>query len=148
VLITVTKNLSEKKMGSRGKKSFAESGVIKRMNISAVNRPEPPAHLTDDQAAEWRAVVDRLPAEWFPSETHALLAQFCRHVTSARHIAGLIEKLAQSDEFSLILFDRLLRMQEREGRAMSSLATRMRISQQSRFSHRKRTGPRIPAPWR
>jgi len=117
------------------------------MGITAVNRPEPPDYLTDEQATVWRSVVNRLPADWFPGETHALLAQFCRHVTSARHIAGLIEKLAQSDEFSLVLFDRLLRMQERESRAISSLATRMRITNQARFSHNKRTGPLIPLPW-
>jgi len=117
------------------------------MNISAVNRPEPPTHLTDDQAAEWLQVVNRMPADWFPPEIHPLLAQYCRHVTSARYIAGLIEKQAQSDEFSLILFDRFLRMQERESRAISSLATRMRITNQARFSHNKRTGPMVPRPW-
>jgi hypothetical protein len=117
------------------------------MSISAVNRPEPPAHLTDDQATVWRGVVDRLPADWFPGETHALLAQFCRHVTSAQHIARLIEKQAQSDEFSLILFDRFLRMQERESRAISSLATRMRFTNQARFSHNKRSGTMVPKPW-
>ena len=134
-------------MGSRGKKSFTELGTMKPIGITAIKRPEPTADLTDDQAHEWRAVVNRMPAEWFPRETHALLAQYCRHVVSARHVAEIIEKLWSSDDFSLETFDQLLRMQEREGRALSSLATRMRITQQSRFSHRKRTGPRIPAPW-
>ena len=118
-----------------------------KTGITATERPEPPKGLTDDQANEWRAVVNRMPAEWFPRETHALLAQYCRHVVSAQHVAEIIEKLWSSDDFSLETFDQLLRMQEREGRALSSLATRMRITQQSRFSHRKRTGPRIPAPW-
>ena len=117
------------------------------MSITTINRPEPVRGLTDDQAHEWRAVVDRLPAEWFPRETHALLAQFCRHVVSGRHIAGLIENLISSDEFTLEAFDQLLRMQEREGRAMSSLATRMRITQQARYSRNKRTGPMLPRPW-
>ncbi len=117
------------------------------MSITSVNRPEPPADLTDEQAEEWRAVVNRMPAEWFPPEIHPLLAQYCRHVISARHIAGLIENQAQSDEFSLILFDRFLRMQERETRALSSLATRMRITNQSRFSHNKRRGTMVPRPW-
>jgi hypothetical protein len=103
--------------------------------------------LTDDQAHEWRAVVNRMPAEWFPAEIHPLLAQYCRHVISARHIARLLEKLAQSDEFSLNLFDRFLRMQERESRAISSLATRLRITNQSRFSRNKRTGPMVAKPW-
>jgi hypothetical protein len=118
-----------------------------KTGISAIERSEAPTGLTDEQAIEWRSVVNRMPAEWFPRETHALLIQFCRHVVSARRIAELIENLFSSDDFSLETFDQLLRMQERESRVMSSLATKMRLSQQSRFSHRKRTGPRIPAPW-
>jgi hypothetical protein len=46
------------------------------------------ADLTEDQAAEWRAVVDRLPNDWFPRETHGMLAQFCRHVCTARPSFG------------------------------------------------------------
>ena len=117
------------------------------MSITAIERPEPPDYLTNEQATVWRSVVNRLPADWFPPVTHALLAQFCRHVTSARHIAGLIEKLAQSDASSLILFDRLLRMQERETRVISSLATRLRMTNQSRFSRNKRTGTTVSKPW-
>ena len=117
------------------------------MSITTINRPEPVRGLTDDQADEWQAIVDRMPAEWFPRETHALLAQFCRHVTSAQHINRLIQNLISSDDFTLEAFDQLLRMQEREGRAMSSLATRMRITQQARYSRNKRTGPMLPRPW-
>jgi hypothetical protein len=47
-------------------------------------------HLTDEQATEWWAVVNRLPADWFPRETHALLIQYCRHVVSARRVAQLL----------------------------------------------------------
>jgi hypothetical protein len=117
------------------------------MSITAIERPEPIRGLTDDQAHEWRAVVDRMPGEWFPPETHGLLAQYCRHVVSAQHVAELIKKLWSSDNFSLDTFDQLLRIQEREGRAMSALATRMRLTQQTRFSKDKKTGPMVPKPW-
>jgi len=117
------------------------------MSITAIERPSPPDGLTDEQSIEWRAVVDRMPGEWFPPETHGMLAQFCRHVVSARHVAELTEKLLSSDAFDLETYNKLLIMQEREGRALSSLATRMRITNQTRFSKDKKTGPMGPKPW-
>ena len=119
----------------------------KLTRITAIERPDPPADLTPEQAHEWQSVVNRMPADWFPRETHALLVQFCRHVVSARRIAELIENLFSSD-FNLETFNKLLIMQERESRIIFSLATKMRTSQQARFGRRKKTGPLIPPPWK
>jgi len=85
-------------------------------------------------------VVNRLPADWFPNETHDMLAQYCRHVISSRRVADLIEMLTTQDEFATDEYDRLLKMQEREGRAISALATRMRLSQQSTYSKDRNKG--------
>lgn len=102
-------------------------------------RPEPPVELTREQATEWRHVVNRLPAEWFPRETWGLLAQYCRHVVAARRIAELITQLESRDgTLDVAQYDRLLKMQEREGRALSSLATRMRLSQHSTYDKKKK----------
>ena len=119
-------------MGARGRKSAAAITTLK----PAISRPKAPGYLTREQVAEWEAVVNRMPEEWFPRETHQLLAQYCRHVTASRKIAGLIENM-EAGEIAIEEYDRLLKMQEREGRAMSSLATRMRISQQSTYDKQK-----------
>jgi len=144
-MVTI-KVLGIEEMGNRGKKSSDEIIALKLASISAVKRPESPADLTKAQADAWHNVVSAMPADWFPRETHALLEQYCRHVVSARRIAEIVESL-NADDFNLDNFDRLLRMQERESRATSSLATRMRITHQARFSHRKTTGPKTPKPW-
>ncbi len=136
-------------MGKRGRKSGASLGVVKS-KISAITRPVPSEHLTTEQANTWRDVVDRLPADWFPRESHALLEAYCRHVDAGRRIAAIIEQLlTDSTDMDYLIgeYDRLLRMQERESRAMSSLATRMRITQQSRINYKKTTGPTIKPPW-
>lgn len=126
-------------MGARGKKSIASLEVAKPENIESFQRPDAPYDLTDEQAEEWRAVVDRLPADWFPRETWPLLAQYCRHVIAARHIAQLIYDLEKKDGgFDAAEYDQLLKMQEREGRALSSLATRMRITQQTTYDKSKK----------
>lgn len=134
-------------METRGRKSAAELSVISGDGIVTVRRPEPPADLTEDQAREWHEVVNRLPADWFPRETHGMLAQYCRHLINARRVAALIEK-GVAEGCDIDTYDRLLKMQEREGRAISSLATRMRISQQSTMSEKKRKpGLTLPKPW-
>lgn len=119
------------------RKSAAALSVV--APLPGQKRPEPPEELTKDEAVEWRAVVDRLPADWFPRESHQLLVQYCRHVVKARVIAGLIADFeaewTATDE-GLHRFDKLTMMAEREGRAISSLATRMRLSQQSRYAHK------------
>jgi hypothetical protein len=53
-------------MGIRGPQSSAAAVIRSVAELRGDARPEPPADLTEDQADEWRAVVDRLPADWFP----------------------------------------------------------------------------------
>lgn len=133
-------------MRARGKKSAAALAVVQPGSITAITRPIAPDGLTNAQATEWRNIINRMPADWFPSETHALLVQYCRHVVSAACVAEMIENLFASDDPELEAYNKLLIMQEREGRALSSLATRMRITQQTTFdkSKKKRTPIKLP----
>lgn len=129
--------------------SVASLSVLPGSPLEGISRPIPPSELSLEQRNEWLAVVNRLPADWFPRETHAILAQYCRHVVAARRIAQLVDRLeADSESFNVEEYDRLLKMQEREGRALSSLATRMRLTQQSTYDETKRK-PNRPAarPW-
>ena len=133
-------------MGNRGRVSGAALSIVP--SVVSLPRPKPPTELSPEQAEEWRAVVDRMPAEWFPRETYGLLAQFCRHVVSGRRVAQLIDAMDQGGEdFDLMRYDQLLKMQEREGRALSSLATRMRISQHSQYDKKKAKGSTVKKPW-
>lgn len=134
-------------MGERGRTSVAELSVIGSSGLETIRRPDPPVELTDEQAIEWRALVNRLPADWFPRETHGMLAAYCRHVISARRVAQLIHAHESNDEFDVADYDRLLKMQEREGRALSSLATRMRISQQTTYDKSKKKPVLGKKPW-
>jgi hypothetical protein len=132
----------------RGRKTIETVAALARAT-AMLARPDAPYDLSDEAADEWRAVVNRLPADWFPRETHAMLAQYCRHVVAARRCSQLIAKTENAKTLDVELYDRLLKMQEREGRAISSLATRMRLSQQATTSADKTKGRRgpTPAPW-
>lgn len=135
-------------MGSRGRKSAASMEIAAVSTVEAVMRPDAPYDLTDEQSAEWWAVVNRMPADWFPRETHGMLAQYCRHVVAARRVAQLIANAEKQKALDVEEYDRLLKMQEREGRAISSLATRMRISQQATVRAESARKPKMVAkPW-
>ena len=120
-------------MIQRGRKSAAALSIIP---AATSFRPKPPEHLTSVQAAEWRAIVARLPPTWFSRETHGLLIAYCRHFGNAKKVAEQLDAVRGEclrDPEGLAVFDKLSRLLEREQRAMSSLATRLRLTQQSRF---------------
>src|SRR5690606_7416408 len=104
---------------------------------STGRRPAPPTSLnTEFQRQEWRAIVGRMPVDWFTRETHGLLVQYVRHAETADRMARAIDAFdvaTLATPIGLEHFDRLTKIAEREGRAMSSLATRMRLTQQSRY---------------
>jgi hypothetical protein len=121
--------------------------MIGPSGIETVRRPDPPNELTDEQAVEWREVVNRMPADWFGRETHGMLAQYCRHVVAARRVAELVATIEKDQDFDLLAYDRALKMQEREGRALSALATRMRVSQQTAYDPKRKRQSAGKKPW-
>lgn len=127
-------------MGQRGRKSSASLMIAPGQSVQAVDRPDPPDELTEEQGRVWYAVTDSMPADWFGRETHEMLAQYCRHTVAARRVSQLISQLEKAEEFDVGEYDTLLKMQEREGRALSSLATRMRMTQQTQYDKSKKRG--------
>ena len=134
-------------MGTRGRVSAASREVAKVGKIETIQRPDAPYDLTDEQSEEWWAVVNSLPADWFPRESHGVLSQYCRHVVTARRVAQLVAACEADADMDLAQYDQLLKMQEREGRALSSLATRLRITQQATVSAKTQKPKAIKKPW-
>lgn len=125
-------------MGLRGPRSSADLAVIGPNGIETVRRPEPPDHLTDEQAAEWREIVNRLSADWFPRETHSMLEQYCRAITRARRVAQLLNNMETGETFDVKEYRDLLRSEAELSGVIMSLATKMRISQQSSYDKSKK----------
>ena len=92
--------------------------------VSIIDRSQ---DLTDEQACEWDIVVNSVPAGWFPREIHPILEQYCRHVVTARRVAKLVQSAESESDLDIGLLDTLYKMQDREGRAITSLATKMKI---------------------
>ena len=122
-------------MAVRGRKSTASLDVtLQTPSLGSESRLAPPTHLSDAERHVWLQVINDQPASAF-TEVHApLLELYCRHVTLARVLADEIlnfDRAWLADEDGLKRYDRLLGMHERESRAASSAATRLRITRQA-----------------
>jgi hypothetical protein len=122
-------------MAQRGRKSTASLAVAGLVTpVTSAKRLAPPVHVSDAERSVWLEVVNDQPADSF-SATHApLLELYCRHVSNARVLADELlnfDRAWLADDEGLKRYDRLLAMAERESRAASSLATRLRITRQA-----------------
>lgn len=120
-------------MRQNGRKSAAALAIAAPV-ASSVRRLAAPVHLSDAERAIWVECVEDCPADAFSPSHAPLLEAYCRHVVRGRILADEIEAFDRSwiaDEDGLDRFDKLLKMAERESRAASSLATRLRITRQA-----------------
>lgn len=122
-------------MATRGRKSAAALSVVAG---SIDGRAQPPADLTEFQADLWRRTVAGEPADQFRTVTlQQLLKEYVRHVAVAHFLTEQIEKfepewLATDD--GLKRYDRLLAMRVRETGAIGDKATKLRLTNQSRYT--------------
>jgi hypothetical protein len=119
-----------------------------------LSRPKAPAELTKDEAVVWEEVVSTKPADWFTRDTHPLLVAYCRATVVSRVIAKQVDAFNQEwlvQDGGLARYEKLVRMQRSQSTLLATLATKMRISQQSKYgarganSHAKAGA--APKPW-
>lgn len=105
--------------------------------IEITERPMPPFDFDNQEASIWASIVNSMPADWFNTGSLPLLTQYVRHVVASRNLAQLIaEATSNTEEIDVKLYVTLLRAQKEESSAMSSLATKLRISNQSLINKR------------
>ena len=122
-------------MATRGRKSAASIGIAGiSTSINSVQRLAAPRHMSDAEQSVWCDVVNDQPANAFTPTHGPLLELYCRHIVHARILADELtnfDRAWMADDDGLKRYDRLLAMSERESRAASSLATRLRITRQA-----------------
>lgn len=116
------------------RKSAASLSIVTNL---PVQRLRPPSRLPKEAAAVWRAVVSSKPADWFRADTAVLLEQYVLAVIGHRVVSKQV-RAVKTDTLTtadgLAIYDRLLRMQDRQARVSASLATKLRLTQQSRYT--------------
>ena len=121
-------------MAQRGRKSAASLSVVTQDTPIGAQRLVAPVTMSQAECEVWAQVVNDHPADCFTDTHIPILELYCRHI-----IRGSIlqEKILAfnpdwlDEDDGLKRYDKLLGMAEREGRAASSLATRLRITRQA-----------------
>ena len=129
-------------MAKRGRKSAAEKEreVMPASLVTGefMKPPRPPEELTEEQQEIWQFIVRGLPADWFTRENYPLLVQYCRHISRTRMVSKMLDKMEQQQGFIIKDYRDLLRTEDEQSKAISSLATKMRLTQQTTYDKSKK----------
>lgn len=124
-------------MQKRGRKSAAslEANVIPG-NFG--QRPEPPEDLTAEEASVWRETAASEPLDFFnTSALRNLLKDYCRHRAAADKITEVIN-IFQTEwlksETGSKRYSQLLKMRDLEARGAADKATKLRLTNQARYT--------------
>jgi len=140
--------------GKRGPKPAHE--VVRALPGREERRPPPPEGMTEAQANLWRAITETEPGNWFDSAARqSLLRLYCEHACFRADLQRLIDRTPVEkivDEDSAKSFEAMLRARDREMKQLVSLATRMRLTNQSRYTpgaagSAGKNNPTGPKPW-
>jgi hypothetical protein len=100
-------------------------------------RPEPPDDLNGRQAAIWKETVASEPSDFFETAaTRALLSDYCRHREAAEILSATIDSFLPEwirSEDGGKAYTMFLRGRSAETRAAVYLATKLRLTNQSRM---------------
>jgi hypothetical protein len=152
-------------MQQRGRKS-AELQALPEV---LPTRPEPPPYLAEAEAVEWVAIVGRMPATWFTPEMFSVLGNHCCHICltrelmeELREVQGELKVLrawlkdpgpgTEVDSAEMIKArvrcleleerqDKLIAMHLAQSKMVSSTATKLRLTPQSRYQPDKVVAP-------
>jgi hypothetical protein len=96
----------------------------------------PPEGLTEAQATVWRDTVNCRSADYFGPDSAPMLSEYCRVVEMCDRLALQIEAVIAGggEPETAGLMKAYLDMRDKESRRMSSLATKLRLTNQSRYT--------------
>lgn len=123
-------------MGKRGPTPAHER--IRALPGREERRPPPPDGMTDAQARLWRDITETEAGHMFDSAARRhLLRLYCEHATFRASLQSLIDRSpieAICGDDTAKNFEAMLRARDRETKQLVSLATRMRLTNQSRYT--------------
>jgi hypothetical protein len=125
-------------MEQRGRKSTAALSVVAKTEIDG--RPKAPADLTDRQREIWDRTVSNEAADVFKTAAlQQLLADYCRHVATGEWLSRQIEAATKPVEkggtpIELDDLTKLVRLRDCETKASADKATKLRLTNQARYT--------------
>jgi len=142
-------------MNQRGRRSAAAQAAVVIAGGFGT-RPEPPTDLTERQAEIWREIVSSEDPNFFNTGAlRGMLSEYCRHREASEGISKIINSFdpqwLKANEGAKRYKD-LLKMRDLETRGATSLATKLRLTNQSRYNAQSgataaRNAAKGPKPW-
>ena len=114
----------------------------------AFDRLQPPDDLTAVQRDLWLACTAERPADWFTPATAPLLLEYVRAQSMCEELESKIRMALSSDQMGDL--KTLLILRDRESKRVAMVGTKLRLTQQSRYTPQaaatatRKTGSR---PW-
>lgn len=136
-------------MGARGPKSSIEKLSV--ITGGKTKAPKPDPKLTPAQAEHWARISASKPAEYFNSDDLLLLSELCRALDMCDRLAAAIDTLDIRQQGETLA--RRLALRDKEVRRVTVLATKLRLTPQSRYdkgaaaTFAKRSTGRRPWHW-
>lgn len=137
-------------MGARGRKSAASLGVVQITG----QRIAPPVHLTGEQAAEWRSIVDSLPPDYFRPGDVSLLAAYVTASVFYRRASADMEARGMTlmDDKGREYVNPAHQVLTSQASALAQMAVKLRLCPSSRYSEKAAAtktsrGTTISKPW-
>jgi hypothetical protein len=114
------------------KKSAAALSIVRPAKPGQL--PQAPETLDAAGRALWTEIVESKPADWFGPDSLPILEEYVQAVGMCRHLAGMVDRAMGAGDDDLL--KQRLDMRDKESRRAVSLATKMRLTQQSRYGAR------------
>jgi hypothetical protein len=116
------------------KQSAASLSVVP---VKPLGRIEPPTSLAGEELKLWRAVVDSKPADWFGEDSAPLLTEYVRAVCHSDELDRVIKSMSLDDQewvTNAKPYMDFMRIRDMEAKRAVSIATKLRLTQQSRYT--------------
>jgi|tagenome__1003787_1003787.scaffolds.fasta_scaffold20941071_6 hypothetical protein len=140
-------------MGSRGRKSVEAMMLMEGGLVAIPPPPDAPYDLTDEQAEEWRKIVNCMPPGYFIPAHFPVFAQLCRHIDASHKVANLLRSFSQRskkrESLNLRIYIDLLRQQAAESPSIARLSRALRLTHQATLDQKVRLPKNRggPKPW-
>lgn len=115
---------------------MSRPSIDSRLNLAplAIQKPlDPPLTCTAAQREVWLGCVQTKPADWFRADSEPMLLEYVRAVVMSGELERRIQAAIDEGEF-LINLRTLLEMRDKESKRVAMLATKLRLTQQSRYT--------------
>lgn len=121
-------------MNKPGRKSTAELATVP---VLPIQRPQPPDELSPQEAEKWREIVNAQPVDWWTPGNLPLLVAYVRAISAYEFLSGQLERYTSLDTDEQIrAYKNLSQVQKAQADLMATMATKMRLTQQSRYTEK------------